>query len=123
MPVQMDPEHPVNDGESRPWLPKDSANLFTTYEIGHGISLSAGARYVGSVKTYDNSSTPTKSIASYTLIDAAASYTMDKWRFQLNLKNIGDQHYYVATPIFAALWGGLFPGEPRSVAVSVHRNF
>ena len=121
--VQMDPENPVNDGESRPWLPKTSANLFTTYDIGHGISLSAGARHVGSVKTYDNSQTPTKSIASYTLFDAAASYTLDKWRFQFNLKNIGDEHYYVATPIFAALWGGLFPGEPRSVAVSVQRNF
>ncbi len=121
--VKLDPENAINDGETRPWLPKASANLFTTYDLGHGISLSGGARYVGSVKTYDNSQTPTKSIAAYTLFDAAASYTLDKWRFQLNLKNIGDKHYYVATPIFAALWGGLFPGEPRSVSVSVQRNF
>lgn len=121
--VTMDPEHVANDGETRPWLPKTTANLFTTYELGRGFSVSGGARYVGSVRTYDNSSTPTKTIASYTVIDAAASYTQDKWRFQLNLKNIADEHYYVATPIFAALWGGLFPGEPRSVTASVQRKF
>jgi TonB-dependent siderophore receptor len=121
--VVLDPENPVNDGETRPWLPKTTANLFTTYDIGHGVALSAGGRYVGQVGTYDRSQAPTLPIAAYTLVDAAASYTTGPWRFQLNVKNIGDKRYYVATPIFASLAGGLYPGEPRSFTVSVQRNF
>ncbi|MEC4595227.1 TonB-dependent siderophore receptor, partial [Nitrospirillum amazonense] len=121
--VTNDPENPVNVGETRPWLPRVTANLYTSYDFDNGISVSGGARYVGSVKTYDRSSTPTPDISAYTLFDAAVGYSFDDWRLQMNLKNIFDKHYYVSTPIFQSLSSGLYPGEPRSVTVSMRRNF
>jgi iron complex outermembrane receptor protein len=122
--VTKDPENPENDGERQPWLPRITANLFTSYDFASGISLSAGMRYVGSVKTYDDASAlPTPSLRSYLVADAGISYATGKWLLQLNLKNAFDKHYAVSTPIFQSLSAGLYPGEPRSVAVSVRRDF
>ncbi len=130
--VTNDPNHSVNNGETRPWIPRVTANLYTLYEISERLSVGGGARYVGEVKTYDNSDTSfatpdgkplLKEIPSYAVFDAAVNYSFDLWRLQLNLKNIGDKHYAVSTPIFQSLAAGLFPGEPRSFAVSVRRDF
>jgi iron complex outermembrane receptor protein len=122
--VTDDPQAPVNNGETRPWLPKVTADLFTTYDFANGFSISGGARYMGSVKTYDTSSpTPTPAIHAYTVIDGALAYTIQRWRVQLNVKNIFDEHYYVSTPVFQSLSAGLYPGEPRSFTVSLRRDF
>ncbi|WP_037406833.1 TonB-dependent receptor, partial [Shinella sp. DD12] len=83
--VTNDPEHPVNNGETRPWLPRTTASLYTSYDFVGSITLGGGMRYVGSVKTYDRSSSPTPAIAAYTLFDASIGYTHDRWRLQLNL--------------------------------------
>lgn len=122
--VTDDPDHPVNNGETRPWLPKVTADLFTSYAFTNGFDVAGGLRHVGAVKTYDTSSAVrTPDVGAYTLIDAALGYTLDRWRLQLNLKNIFDKHYRVSTPIFQSLSAGLYPGEPRSVSVSLRRDF
>lgn len=122
--VTNDPQDPVNDGEIRPWLPRSDANLYTSYDVGRGFSVGGGARYSGSVKTYDNSSpSPTAAIRAYTVIDGGVGYTIRHWRLQVNVKNIFDERYYVPTPVFASLAAGLYPGEPRSVAVSTRYEF
>jgi outer membrane receptor protein involved in Fe transport len=50
-----------------------------------------------------------------------ATYTFGKWRAQFNLKNILDDHYNVASPIFGSTT--LYPGEPRTFALSLRRDF
>jgi len=122
--VTADPVHPVNNGETRPWLPRATASVYTSYDFTNGVSIAGGVRYVGSVKTYDSSSpAPTPDIKAYTVVDAAVGYSLDRWRLQLNLKNLFDERYYMSTPIFQALWAGLYPGEPRSFTVSLRRDF
>jgi iron complex outermembrane receptor protein len=122
--VTTDPGNPVNDGETRPWLPKSSANVYTSYALSNGITVSGGGRYVGSVKTYDNaSSAPMPDLPAYTVLDAGASYLIDRWLLQLNLKNFLNKQYSVPTPVFGSLAAGLYPGEPRSIALSVRRDF
>lgn len=130
--VRNDPNHPVNNGETRPWLPRFTANLYTLYAVSEQLSVGGGARLVGAVKTYDNSTTsfPTadgkpalKEIASYTVFDAAVNYSLGRWHLQMNLKNIFDEHYYVSSPIWQSLAAGLYPGEPRSIALSVRKEF
>jgi len=121
--VTTDPEHPVNDGETRPWLPQVTANLYTLYDVNERLSVGGGARFMGVVKTYDNSSAAaTADLPSSAVFDLAANYSVDRWHLQLNLKNIFDKTYYVATPIFQSLAAGLYPGEPRSFTVSVRRD-
>jgi iron complex outermembrane receptor protein len=119
--VTDDPATPANNGETRPWLPKVTANLFTTYEWRNGYSVSAGGRYVGSERTYDRSAAPTPELPHYLLVDVGLGYTVGRWYAQLNLKNIGDKRYYIAP--YDTFAYGLYPGEPRSVAVSLRRDF
>lgn len=122
--IMKDPANPVNNGETRPWLPKVTANLYTTYDFRNGISIGGGMRYMGAVKTYDRSlGEVTPNLPSYVVFDASIGYTLDKWRFQANLKNIGDRRYYVVTPVFASLSAGLYPGAPRSFTLSARRDF
>ena len=122
--ITNDPSNPINDGETRPWLPKVTADLFTSYDIAKGISISGGIRHEGAVKTHDRSSAlATPDLRAYTLFDAGLGYTFGKWHAQANLKNLADKHYYVSTPIFQSLSAGLLPGEPRSFSVSLRRDF
>lgn len=122
--VTDDPESPVNNGEIRPWLPRVTANFYTLYSVTPRLSLGGGGRFMGAVKTYDSSSPlATPSLSSYVVLDASADYSFDHWQLQLNLKNLLDKAYYVSTPLFQSLAAGLYPGEPRSVAVSARRDF
>ena len=121
--VAVDPNHPINNGETRPWLPRITAHLFTSRDFSNGLSIGGGLRYVGSVKTYDRSSAiATPDIQPYALFDAASGYTFGVWHVQLNLKNILDKRYYVGAPVFQTLIAGLYPGEPRSFALSLRRD-
>ncbi|MBW4329664.1 TonB-dependent siderophore receptor [Stakelama sp. CBK3Z-3] len=120
--VTKDPEHPSNVGETRPWLPRSTADLYTSYALPNGISVGGGMRYMGAVKTYDRSSTPTPDLHAYTVFDTDLGYTIGHWHAQLNLKNLFDKHYYVGTPVFQSLSAGLYPGEPRSFAISLRRE-
>jgi iron complex outermembrane receptor protein len=122
--ITHDPAHPVNDGERQPWLPRVTANLFTSYTFRNGWSISGGGRYVDAVRTYDRSApTVTPALRSYVVADAGVGYAVDQWSFQLNAQNLFNKHYRVSTPIFQSLSAGLYPGEPRSYAVSVRRDF
>ncbi len=119
--MMSDPTNPSSVGQTRTWLPQTTANLFSSYDFENGISIGGGGRYVGSVKTsYDGSTGPLK---SYIVFDGFASYTYGPWRLQLNVKNILDEHYAVPSPIFQALWAGVYPGEPRSFGLSLRRDF
>jgi len=115
--VQKDAD-PLIVGKKRPYLPRYTASLYSIYEFDNGLSLGAGARYVASVDTsYDGS---TREIGSYTLVDGSIGYSFDNWHTQLNVKNILDDAYYVSG--YESL-DFLMPGEPRTVTVSLRRDF
>lgn len=76
---------------------------------------------VGPEKTYDRTSAPTPELPHYLLVDAGLGYTTGRWHAQFNLKNIGDKRYYIAP--YDTFAYGLYPGDPRRVAVSLRRDF
>jgi iron complex outermembrane receptor protein len=122
-------------GQTELYLPKHTASFYTTYTIGHGfirgVSFGGGIRYVGAQHTsYDSalanleglrSSTITKDLPNYTLVDANVGYTVGKWLLQLNGHNIFDRHYVINN--YQTLLYGNFVGTPASVALSVRREF
>ena len=87
---------------SRPdLLPRHTMALFAGYTLQSGpltgLGIGAGTRYIGSstvrarrldTGTYTNFATP-----SYTLTDLALHYTLDRWRFALNINNLFDKEY------------------------------
>ena len=87
--------------------------------VNSSRSVGGWSGYVGSVKTaFDGS---TRDLSSYTLVDASAGYSFDRWRLQLNLKNLFDKHYYINN--YQTLFYGNVVGEPRSFTVSVRTDF
>jgi outer-membrane receptor for ferric coprogen and ferric-rhodotorulic acid len=113
-------------GQTELFLPKNTFSLFTTYSIPagtlSGLSVGGGVRYVGAEQTsYSNSPTPTKAIPAYTLVDAIASYKVDKWLVQLNARNILDKHYFINN--YQALVYGNEQGAPTNFALSLRRTF
>lgn len=115
------PVAPAQGGETRPWIPKATAHLFTAYELANGITVMGGLRFTGSEKTYNDGSAGTAPLPSYTLVDLGASYRFDRYLMQLNLKNINNAKYYATS--WGSFGGGLYPGEPRSYTVSVTTHF
>nr|WP_239552650.1 TonB-dependent siderophore receptor [Oceanisphaera litoralis] len=81
------------DPEGQPLgnTPRNSANLWTTYEVLPGVELGYGARYVGS--RYVASDVDAK-IDSYWVHNAMASYRVtDAFSLQLNINNLFDEEY------------------------------
>jgi iron complex outermembrane receptor protein len=110
-------------GKTNVFLSRHTANIFTNYTIDVGASdnivLGAGVRYIGSQLTsFTGASKP---IAGYTLVDASATYNMDKWNFQVSVRNLGDKRYFVNN--YGTLFFGNVYGTPRTVEVSVTRTF
>lgn len=122
--TMLDPEISKDDnpsliGSTITYLPKSTASLFTSYDFNNGFYVSGGARFVDSVKTsYDGS---TKDLPGYTLFDAGIGYSIDKWRFQLNGKNLTSKRYYINN--YQTTFYGNVVGAPRSVTASVKYAF
>ena len=81
--------------------------------------VGGGIRYVDSVKT--DIDRATRDLPSYVLADASAGYDFDRFRVQVNIKNIFDKHYFVNN--YQTLYYGNVVGEPRSVTVSLRATF
>lgn len=110
-------------GQTQLFLPKQTASLYSVYTVpvgvARGLSLGGGIRYISDLRTsYDNS---TKDLPSYVLVDANASYTLDKWLVQLNVRNLFNKLYYINN--YQTLEYGNYVGAPASVALSVRRQF
>lgn len=110
-------------GKRELYLPQSTASLFTTYNFTEkglkGVFIGGGMRYSADVLTsYDGS---TKPIHGYALFDLTGGYDIQKWRFQLNLRNITDKSYFINN--YQTLYYGNTPGEPRSIFASLRREF
>ncbi|MGC2236985.1 MAG: TonB-dependent siderophore receptor [Pyrinomonadaceae bacterium] len=96
--------------------PKNSFNLWTTYQFPFRLSLGGGTRFVD--RRYGNNIN-TRFVESYWLIDATASYQANKFvEFRLNMNNLTDKFY------FDRITGGqVVPGAARSVLFSTNFHF
>ncbi len=110
---------PINadEGNVFPNTPRNSANLWTSYEIGEAFLIGRGATYVG--KRFGNTAN-TVWIPTYLSYDAMASLDLgERVTLQLNLHNLTDETYYVRPyqNHYAAL------GPARSAVLTANFNF
>lgn len=81
-------------GKQPTTVSNNTASLWLHYTVHHGLpaglGLGAGSRYIGSSW---GTVTNDLHIPGFTLFDIAIDYTMEKWRFAVNTKNIGDRRY------------------------------
>ncbi len=96
--------------------PRNSFNLWTTYQFPFRLGIGGGARFVD--KRF-NSTTNNRFVESYWLIDATASYQINKVvDLRLNLNNLTDKYY------FDRITGGqVVPGAARTISLSTNFHF
>jgi catecholate siderophore receptor len=110
---------PVNsdEGNDFPNTPNNSANLWTTFELGESFLIGAGATYVD--RRYGNSAN-TVWAPSYVIYDAMAALDLgERFRLQLNLANLTDEVYYVRP--YANHYAAI--GPARSAVLTASLNF
>ncbi len=84
--------NPEYDGNQFPNTPRNSASLWTTYQLLPQLVVGGGAFYVD--KQYGNTAN-TRWIPSYWRFDAMAAYTIDKtFSVQLNVQNLANEKYW-----------------------------
>lgn len=105
--------------------PTDTANLWLTYEFTDsflkGLGLGGGASYVGQRYVDSNN---TFELPGHTLFDATAFYYLplnskSQLRFQLGVKNLTDEKYYIPNSNIRTI--GV--GQPRIFFASVGFEF
>jgi catecholate siderophore receptor len=81
-----------DEGNAFPNTPKDSATLWTTYQLTPRFVIGGGAFYMS--KVYGNTAN-TKWVPAYTRFDAMAAYEInDHFNLQLNVQNLTDKLYF-----------------------------
>lgn len=82
----------ANDGNELPNTPKNSASLWTTYQVTPKLTIGGGAFYVDDVF---GSVANTTMVDSYVRYDAMAAYKLTKnVDLQLNVQNLTNETYY-----------------------------
>jgi iron complex outermembrane receptor protein len=113
------PSSPAATGKRPVGVPQHIFNLWTTYDLK--VGKLAGFTVGGGLTNRDRmfgDVLNTKSVPSYTTVDAVASYTATQWNASVGVRNLADTRYFVA-----ANGGGGFVGEPRSYFIAVKRTF
>jgi catecholate siderophore receptor len=107
---------PAEIGKELVNTPRNSFNLWTTYELPQRLSLGGGLRFIG--RRYGNT-TNTRFVDGYWTADLMASYPLTRnVDLRLNVYNLTDTFY------FDRLGGGhLIPGPGRSATVSFGFKF
>jgi TonB-dependent siderophore receptor len=123
--ISKNPTDPTTVGQVEPFIPEQTASVFSTYTLSHGflggvLTVGGGARYVGPQRTnIPNNSTV--DIPAYELVDATVAYAINHWSVQLNARNILSKFYYYND--YQTLSFSNLVGPPASVALTVRRNF
>lgn len=93
-------------------IPKLAANVWTSYELGHGLTIGGGAFYVGDRFALEDNAVR---LPSYVRLDAMLGYKGQAWEVGLNLNNLANRVYYES----ANNNNQIQPGTPRSAMLYV----
>ena len=104
--------------------PKNSFNIWATYDIDRAWQLGGGAFYMSQRFVADSGITATLpqgnidrvSVSPYTRWDATLAYHQPKYDLRLNLLNLTDKHYYDA--LIASDGGRAVPGITRTLLLT-----
>lgn len=112
----------LDQGKRPFWAgPKNLVNLWATYKFEEGIlenfGLGFGGNYASENNILDSNVTGKFTLPAYTIINATAFYSWNKFRIALNVNNITDKDY------FNGGWSTLNPQKPRSFIASFAYKF
>jgi len=94
--------------------PRDSATLWTTYDVARHVQVGGGATYVG--KRFLNN-TDLVSAPGYVRLDATIAWRTPAYEVRLNVFNLADRRYYDA--LIQSDGGRAVPGAGRTAMLSL----
>lgn len=106
--------------------PKQTFNLWTTYQLPKGFKVGGGMEYkskrYGGAPTGNSATTPFNPnyVPSYTRWDALVSYEQPKYSVKFNIQNLFDKVYYDA---IYDNGGFTYVGQPRRFILSTEYKF
>jgi catecholate siderophore receptor len=110
------PLNRANNGNELPNTPKNSASLWTTYQVLPRLTVGGGAFYVDDV--FGNVANTTM-VESYVRWDAMAAYKLTKnIDLQLNVQNLTNETYY--DKAFSTHFANQAPGRTALLSTNFH---
>jgi catecholate siderophore receptor len=109
--------------------PKDSANLWTTYNLHHGFLVGYGVNYTSWVWATANDATPTAiynraTIPGFVVHNLMTTYTWNKhFNLQLNVSNLFDKEYFTQLRTVSTTSGWVNPGAGRTATLAANVTF
>ena len=109
--------------------PGNSANLWTTYKLPHGLTLGYGVNYTSWVWATANNATPMAiynraTIPGFVLHNLMAAYSMNhQFSLQLNVTNLFDKEYFTQLRTVSTTSGWVYPGTGRTAILSALFSF
>lgn len=113
--ISEDPD-PTLEGKPKEGAPKHAATLWSRYDFNPQFGIGAGVEYVGERHTFED----TLQLPSYTLVNASVFYEpTDRLELALQGKNLTDKTHWTGGYYYERL----YPGNPRTVSLSVKYQF
>jgi len=118
---------PAQVGQRLPNVAKNSANLWSRYDIASGwlkgLGIGLGVVYTGERSGILPSTADRRDLAlpAYTVVDLGLYYIWERYAFNLKIGNVFDKTYYESTGQTAQVQ--VAPGAPRNVTLSMRVHF
>ncbi len=100
--------------------PARLANFWINYTLGNGavkgLGFGFGGNYASEHKTLNRANTGTFVLPKYTVLNAALSYTGDKYGIILKVNNLTDKQYFSG-------WSTVTPQNLRNISLSLNYKF
>jgi len=100
---------------------RNSASLYTTFDLGHGFGIGGGTISMGGRYT---SSDDSVSMPAFTIANAVAYYRHQHWEVRLNANNLLNHHYLITAGEGTDYTGQtVMPGAPINLTASLVWHF
>jgi iron complex outermembrane receptor protein len=100
--------------------PADLVNFWASYNIPSGklagLGIGFGGNHASEYMTLNRANTGTFTLPSYTVLNAAISYTKSRYSLILKMDNLTDEHYWTG-------WSTITPQRLRSTSFSLNYLF
>lgn len=113
----VESNNPLEVGREVMNTPKQSANLWTVYDLPHGFQVGGGVQFTDT--RYNSNSSTAREAPGFCLFDAMVGYEVNEnFSLRLNLYNLADEEY------IDRVGGGHFiPGAGRSAVLTASFKF
>jgi catecholate siderophore receptor len=109
--------------------PRNSANLWTTYNLHHGLTAGYGLNYTSWVYATANDAAPNAiyaraTIPGFVVHNVMLNYSLTKsLNLQVNISNLFDKEYFTQLRSVSTTSGWVNPGAGRTAIMSLNMSF